>query len=547
MDLLVGLVSSSVAIYAFVAAYFAIVWLQRRQDSHYGIFAMLCVALSQHSIARIACYRAPTPDAALAAARLGWVGLIIAFALVVHFAFRYARIKDARRWLLLVYVTAGAYEVFNARGLLHDVARLGEWSFPIGSYRFVYRGAPLNVLGLSLYLLCAAAVVVVLVVLAQSYLAGKREALPVVVGTTILLATVINDVGFAANAFATAYLVEMGFVAFALGVTATLGMRYAHVSNELDRRSHELRTRTRELRKSYEELRAAQEELVKKEQLAVVGELAAVIAHEVRNPLAIIGNAVAGLRKTSLSRDDHETLLSILDEETSRLNRLVSDLLRYARPVNVQRQHIALNDLLERGLHLARDKKGLNVELKVEVPDLRLWGDSNLLRQVFDNLIDNAVQAMSYGGNLTLRVRAMTDEDGTEGLAVDISDTGEGMDTQVRNRAKDPFFTTRPSGTGLGLAIVDRIVDAHGGRFVIDSHAGEGTTVTVFLPYGRQSEPPPKPKMASKSAPELNAPDHERLTPGPPDVRVESGDPRVRGHALAKVVIEDLEGDDAKP
>jgi signal transduction histidine kinase len=122
--------------------------------------------------------------------------------------------------------------------------------------------------------------------------------------------------------------------------------------------------------------------------------------------------------------------------------------------------------------------------------DLGLWGDSNLLRQVFDNLIDNAVQAMGYGGTLTVRVRAMQHE-GEDGLAVDIIDTGEGMDTMVRSRAKDPFFTTRPSGTGLGLAIVDRIVDAHGGRFIIESRAGEGTTATVFLPSGSASEPPP--------------------------------------------------------
>jgi len=232
---------------------------------------------------------------------------------------------------------------------------------------------------------------------------------------------------------------------------------------------------------------------VRKEQLAVVGELAAVIAHEVRNPLAIIANAVAGLRKATISREDHETLLSILDEETSRLNRLVTDLLRYARPVNVQRQHIVLADLIERTLTLMKQRKSFALELKVEAQDVRIWGDGNLLRQVFDNLVDNAVQAMGPGGTLTVCLRPMNDE-GVDGVAVDIIDTGEGMDTQVRSRARDPFFTTRPSGTGLGLAIVDRIVDAHGGRFIIDSRAGEGTTVTVFLPYGSSSEPPPKPK-----------------------------------------------------
>jgi signal transduction histidine kinase len=96
---------------------------------------------------------------------------------------------------------------------------------------------------------------------------------------------------------------------------------------------------------------------------------------------------------------------------------------------------------------------------------------------------------MAQGGTLTVRMRGES-KDGVRGVAVDIIDTGEGMDTQVRSRARDPFFTTRPSGTGLGLAIVDRIVDAHGGSFAIDSRAGEGTTVTVFLPNGSASEPP---------------------------------------------------------
>jgi signal transduction histidine kinase len=200
--------------------------------------------------------------------------------------------------------------------------------------------------------------------------------------------------------------------------------------------------------------------------------------------------------------------------------------------VNVQRQHVALNDLLERGLHLAREKKGLNVELKVDVPDMRLWGDANLLRQVFDNLIDNAVQAMNYVGNLTLRVRAMTNEEGIFGLAVDISDTGDGMDTQVRNRAKDPFFTTRPSGTGLGLAIVDRIVDAHGGRFIINSNAGEGTTVTVFLPYGHKSES--KPNATSKVANSL-----PEFTPAPSAVEFETSESSLSDRGLALKRAED--------
>ncbi|HEY2513132.1 MAG TPA: ATP-binding protein, partial [Polyangiaceae bacterium] len=319
---------------------------------------------------------------------------------------------------------------------------------------------------------------------------GRREMLSLVVGATLLIATLLNDLGYAAGVFSTAYLAPLGFFGFVGGAGGSFVYRYTEAARDSQRKGVELRSRTRELRKALADLGAAQEELGRKEQLAVVGELAAVIAHEVRNPLAIIANAVAGLRKPTLTREDQGTLLSILEEETTRLNRLVSDLLRYARPVNVQRQSISLRDLLERGLQLANNRKSLTVELKLETVELRLWGDGNLLRQVFENLIDNAMQAMHYGGLLTVRVRPMQHE-GKDGVAVDIIDTGEGMDTIVRSRARDPFFTTRPSGTGLGLAIVDRIVDAHGGHFVIESRAGEGTTATVFLPAGSPSEPPP--------------------------------------------------------
>ena len=499
MDLIAGVVSATIALYAFVGLFFLLVRLRRPEEGEYGIFAALCLALACEGGARVASVHAASAEEVLSASRLTCVALIAAFVLLCHFALEYARVKARQRWVLVPYVVGALYEVLNARGLLHDLGQLVEARNVAGSSEAVaLRGAPLNLLGLSMYAAGAIAVASVLVILARSYLAGRREAIAVVVGTTIVLATIINDLGVAAGRFATTYLIELGFVAFAFGVASTLVSRYTNGHRELTRRTDDLRVRTRELRRSYEELRQAQEELVRKEQLAVVGELAAVIAHEVRNPLAIIANAVAGLRKTTLTREDHATLLSILDEETSRLNRLVSDLLRYARPVNVQRSKISIRELLERGMTLAHNRKALNVELKLEAHDLGIWGDSNLLRQVFDNLIDNACQAMGYGGTLTVRVRSMTYE-GADGIAVDIIDTGEGMDTMVRSRAKDPFFTTRPSGTGLGLAIVDRIVDAHGGRFIIESRAGEGTTATVFLPSGSASEPPPPRSRAATS------------------------------------------------
>ncbi|MGH7272180.1 MAG: two-component system sensor histidine kinase NtrB, partial [Polyangiaceae bacterium] len=339
----------------------------------------------------------------------------------------------------------------------------------------------------------------VLWITAASYTTGPHGSIAVVLGAAALLAAALNDFGVACGTLGSAHLTDIGLAALVVGIATTASARYARVEGELAARSRELDGRTQELRRCYDDLRLIREELAKKEQLAVVGELAAVIAHEVRNPLAIIANAGAGLRKQALSWDDHETLLAILDEEAGRLNRLVSDLLRYARPISLQRTHVVLGDLLERALSPPRSSsKGIHVEIRREIQDGGIWGDASLLRQVFDNVIDNAVQAMGQGGTLTIRIRPAT-EDGIDGVAVDVIDTGEGMDTLVRSRALDPFFTTRPSGTGLGLAIVNRIVEAHGGHLGIESHSGEGTTATVFLPHGSSSDLPALRARISKS------------------------------------------------
>jgi signal transduction histidine kinase len=292
--------------------------------------------------------------------------------------------------------------------------------------------------------------------------------------------------------------VPLGLLAVVTGLSAKLAVEHVELGQRLDARRRELRSRTRELMHSNHELRATQATLSSKEHLAAVGELAAVVAHEVRNPLAILSNAVASLRKESLAPDDRATLLEIMDSEATRLNRIVTDLLRFSRPITLQRGTVEIGELVERALLLAAQKTGVRIDKQILVEGARVWADQSLLRQVIDNLIENALQAMESGGTLTVRV-------GTAGegmVALEIVDTGEGMDTQVRARAKDPFFTTRPSGTGLGLAIVDRIVSAHGGHFEIDSRAGEGTKVTVHLPAA-SSEPP---SSRTSEPPENEAP-----------------------------------------
>lgn len=243
----------------------------------------------------------------------------------------------------------------------------------------------------------------------------------------------------------------------------------------------ELASLRAELAESRAVLERLQRELGTKKQLAAVGELAAAIAHEVRNPLAIIMNAAAGLRRPTLQTDDRNTLLGILDEETARLNRLVTDLLRFARPVIIKRSSVSIVELVKRVQGRLEDSAVLEVDIP-EDPELRVvQADTNLLRLVFENLVANAFQSMPEGGTVQIVVSG-ADIGAVPHVRIDIVDRGHGMDPQVLSRATDPFYTTRPSGTGLGLPIVQRIIEAHGGRIDIVSAPARGTTVSMFIP-----------------------------------------------------------------
>ncbi len=300
------------------------------------------------------------------------------------------------------------------------------------------------------------------------------------VGGLLLAVSAVYDAALAAANVPHAPTVHAGFVAFALALLAGQIARIGLLREHLVLEKEGLRSRSDAVSIAFRDLRVRQDELVRKEQLAAVGELAAVIAHEVRNPLAIIMNAVSALRRNPDDRAQTDTLFDILTEETTRLNRIVGDLLHYARPLSPAAQSVDVVEVVERAVSHASENPNVDIEVLAKKHNTRIVGDPILVRQAIDNVLHNALQAMGSGGNLRVRVRSALS--GRDGVEVLIRDTGEGMDTVVRKRALDPFFTTRPTGTGLGLAIVARVVDAHGGRLTIRSERGAGTEVRIFLP-----------------------------------------------------------------
>jgi len=237
------------------------------------------------------------------------------------------------------------------------------------------------------------------------------------------------------------------------------------------------------IRTQVETIAAARARLAQSEKLAALGQLATAIAHEVRNPLAVIRSAAQGIAE-SLPAVDASTRRScgFITDEIDRLSSVVTSLLAFARPPQLQPRAISVGPLLERAATLAReDLDGRAVRLVREEPGElpALRADPDLLCQVLLGLLANAAEAAGAGGQISLEARAA---DGMVELGV--ADSGPGVPPDLRERIFEPFFTTKApgSGTGLGLSQAYGIISEHRGHIAVDSHRGEGTTFTIYLP-----------------------------------------------------------------
>jgi len=237
-----------------------------------------------------------------------------------------------------------------------------------------------------------------------------------------------------------------------------------------------------------------------RDRLAALGEMAAGLAHEIRNPLGAIKGAAQLLDEVDSERD---TYLEIITEEVNRLNSVVGQFLTYARPLKTSGELVDVNHVLERTLTLVNvEEHGCHIEL-IQAPNLpSTRTDPELLRQVALNLSRNAIEAMGEdGGRLTIttsitRRRPPRPSDGGRRgdhvtyIRVRFEDEGPGIPDEVLQRLFIPFYTTKPSGTGLGLAICDRIIRSMGGLIEVASYDGDGAAFTLYLPVFEQTRSP---------------------------------------------------------
>lgn len=261
-----------------------------------------------------------------------------------------------------------------------------------------------------------------------------------------------------------------------------VGLVTGVLSDRERKRRAELQATARKLSLVYRELQDTFEQVKRADRLSAIGQLAAGLAHEIRNPLASIDGAAEVLDVANDQPELRKETVSIIRNECSRLDRLLSSLLDFARPRHPEWGEVDLAKVLNSVIDLVSHSAGKGIhfhkEMAGRIPSL--LGDEEQLTQVMLNLTLNAAQAMPEGGGVWLAAKQVED-----GIAIQVRDQGAGIPEENMDKIFDPFFTTKDTGTGLGLSVVHQIVTQHGGTVTVTRNQDKGMTFSLFFPQSR--------------------------------------------------------------
>jgi signal transduction histidine kinase len=247
---------------------------------------------------------------------------------------------------------------------------------------------------------------------------------------------------------------------------------------ELKNFSHEMEEK---IQKTTADLRKTEAQLIRSEKLAALGQLAAGIAHEIRNPLTSINILIHSLTENLPSENSHWEDLKVIEEEIHRINEIVDQFLRFAKPLPPILEKAEIIPIFEETLHLLRPQiERLRISVQKDFRSLPpVIIDKEQMKQVILNLLMNTIQAMPEGGRLGLSGQVSRDD---QWIQLSIQDSGIGIPPEDMNKLFDPFFSTKEGGIGLGLSIAHRIIDQHHGKIEVESTPGKGTLFTLWLP-----------------------------------------------------------------
>ncbi|MEK7308898.1 MAG: ATP-binding protein, partial [Nitrospirota bacterium] len=297
--------------------------------------------------------------------------------------------------------------------------------------------------------------------------------------------------------FSTAVLAFIFLRGFTKPVNELLSATKRLKSGDLDYKIKGLKDEFGEVASSFNEMAASLKEHMYKmqiaERMAAFGELSVGLAHEIKNPLAGIKVSMEVLSEASSISEDDRAIILRMAGEIKRIELLIKSLLNFAKPSKPQLTATNVNDILDKTIDfslrhpffLSNTATAINVIKDFDISLPEVIADPMQLQQAFMNLLLNAIDAMPDGGILTVR----TSHDTTlNSVRIEISDTGKGMDKEVRDKIFKPFFTTRAKGTGLGLAITKQIIEHHGGDISVESSIGKGTFFKIILPLKQEEK-----------------------------------------------------------
>ncbi len=240
--------------------------------------------------------------------------------------------------------------------------------------------------------------------------------------------------------------------------------------------------------KDLTQVKELKKEVETNKRLAAIGKLAAGVAHEIRNPLSSIKGFATYFGKRFTDNDADRQTAQVMVDEVERINRSITQLLEFAKPMAVEKKQVAVKQMIDHSLALVQydlDQKQIQAAVKMDSEVQEIFTDGGRINQVLLNLYINAIQAMDEGGKLDIRVAGGAEEGWVD---ISVKDSGSGIDPDALDLIFDPYFTTRPTGTGLGLSIVHRIIENLGGHIQVKSDKGQGACFTISLPVSQKEE-----------------------------------------------------------
>ena len=248
----------------------------------------------------------------------------------------------------------------------------------------------------------------------------------------------------------------------------------------------ELQATTEQLTKVYRELQDSFEQLKRADRMSAIGELSASLAHEIRNPLGSIEGAAQILEQPQITDEMRREFLTVIRKESRRVNRLLTDLLDFARPRPPEFQSVNVGGVVDSVVTLVghtAEQNGIEIRKSLPASPSVIECDTEQLKQVILNLAINAIQAMPNGGEI-----AISAAEKDTGIVIAVSDQGSGIPAESIGKIFDPFFTTKESGTGLGLSVAHQIVTQHGGVITAEKNADRGMTFSITIPFRNRRE-----------------------------------------------------------